>query len=397
MQDETLAIALIVFSATAAQLLAVRWRVPAIIPLLVVGVVLGPYVIDVVDPDELLGSLLQPIVNLAVAVILFEGSLSLRREHLAEPAVRKVVSRLVSVGVLTTWALATLGAALFLGIDIRVALILGAILTLSGPTVVLPLLDFVMPNRRLGTILRWEGILIDPIGAIIAVLTFQAVSSGTGDFNVGGFALTTGVGIGCGLAGAALLGWVLRDAHYSHALKSAATLGLVLAVAAAASGLREDAGLVAAVTLGVALANGFGDVIAETKLFAETLVGLLIGALFIMLSALVDPGAVVDLGWGGVAFIALLVLVTRPLTAALCTVGSGLERRERAFLGWMMPRGIVAAATVSAFQLELVEDGIPDAEILLPATFAVIAATVAIYGLTGRPVADGLGVRQEPD
>lgn len=393
MEDEALAIALVVFAATAAQLLAVRWRVPAIIPLLVAGVLLGPSVAGLIDPDELLGDLLQPVVNLAVAVILFEGSLALRREQLREPGVSRTVRLLISAGVLLTWVLATAGAHLLLGLDLRVAVILGAVLTLSGPTVVLPLLDFVAPEHRVATILRWEGILIDPVGAILAVLTFHAVSSGDGAFEPGAFLATVAVGIGCGLAGAWLLGAVLRSPHYSHALKSAATIGIVLATAAAASAALEDAGLVAAVTLGVAFANGFGEIVEETRIFTETLVGLLIGSLFILLAALVEPQAVADLGWGAAAFVALLVLVVRPLAVALCSSGAGLERNQRAFLAWMMPRGIVAAATVSTFQLALVEDGVPDAELLMPATFLVIAATVAIYGLTARPVAARLGVR----
>jgi NhaP-type Na+/H+ or K+/H+ antiporter len=394
--SETETIALVIVAASVAQLVAVRLRIPAIVPLLVAGMLVGPYLFGLLDPDDLLGELLQPTVTLAVGVILFEGSLTLRRSQLAAHAgAGTVVFRLITLGILVTWAAGTAGAVLLLDLDIRIALILGAILTLSGPTVVLPLLSFVRPKARLATILRWEGILIDPIGAILAVLTYSAIVGTDRGFEPGGLLLTFAVGIVIGIGVAGLLTPILRSDGYTHALKSAMTLALVLAAVALATTIREDAGLVAAVAMGIALANGFADVVEETRIFTETLVELLIGALFILLAARVDPGEIVDLGLGGVAFVALLVLLVRPVAVALSTAGSQLGRRERTFLAWMMPRGIVAAATVSAFQLELEQRGIPDAEALVPATFLVIAATVLIYGLTGRPVAGWLGVREE--
>jgi NhaP-type Na+/H+ or K+/H+ antiporter len=394
LSDQAEAIALVVLAAGVSQLLAVRLRVPAIVPLLVTGMLLGPFVIGAVDPDELLGDLLQPLVTLAVGVILFEGALSLRRTQLAaEEGGGPVVLRLITVGVLVTWILGAVGAVVLLDLDPRIAVILGAILTLSGPTVVLPLIAFVRPKRRLATILRWEGVLIDPIGAIIAVITYSAIVGIDRGFEPGELLLTFVIGIVVGILASALLAPILRSGRYSHAQKSAMTLGLVLAATALATSIREDAGLVAAVAMGIALANGFADVIEETRIFTETLVELLIGALFILLAARVDPADVVGLGLGGLAFVALLVLVARPLSVAICTAGSPLSRHERGFLAWMMPRGIVAAATVSAFQLELETRGIPDAELLVPATFLVIAATVLIYGITSGPVAERLGVR----
>jgi NhaP-type Na+/H+ or K+/H+ antiporter len=393
--NETETIALVILAASVSQLLAVRLRIPAIVPLLAAGMLVGPYLLDLLNPDDLLGDLLQPMVNLAVGVILFEGSLSLRRSQLASQAgAGTVVFRLITLGVLITWAAGTVGAVFLLDLDIRIALILGAILTLSGPTVVLPLLSFIRPQARLATVLRWEGVLIDPIGAIIAVLTYSAIIGTERGFEPGGLLLTFAVGIVVGIVVAGLLAPILRSSSYSHALKSAMTLALVLGAVALATTMREDAGLVAAVAMGIALANGLADVIEETRIFTETLVELLIGALFILLAARVDPGEIAALGLGGVAFVALLVLLVRPAAVAVSTWGSQLSGRERSFLAWMMPRGIVAAATVSAFQLELEQRGIPDAEALVPATFLVIAATVLIYGLTGGPVADMLGVRE---
>lgn len=391
MSDDSLALALIIASATASQLLAARLRIPAIVPLLAAGVLLGPYVTDALDPDDLFGELVDPIVALAVGIILFEGSLSLRREQLGH-GVGPVVARLVTVGVLLTWALATAGAGLLLGIDFRIAILLGAVLTLSGPTVVLPLLDFVRPKERIDKVLRWEGIIVDPVGAILAVLTFHAIVSGDGHLHAGVFLATVGVGIGCGLVGALLLTPILRSPRDTTAVKTAATLGLVLTAVAAASAIRDDAGLVAAIVMGVALVHGSEGVREETQDFAETLVGILIGALFVILAARVDPADVVDLGLGGLALIGVLVLLVRPLAVAVCTIRSRLELRERAFAAWMMPRGIVAAATVSSFEPRLRNAGIPDADVLVPATFLIITATVVIYGLTAKPVAAALDV-----
>ena len=393
MDNLTLEISVILVGAVGAQLLAAQLRIPAIVPLLIVGVALGPYVGDVVDPDQLLGDLLDPLVALAVGAILFDGSLSLHRKQLKQGA-GSVVLRLTTLGVAITWGLAGTGAALILGIDHRIAIILGAVLTLSGPTVVLPLLDFVRAKPRPDAVLRWEGILVDPIGAILAVLVFHAVISGGGSFDLPEFAATIGVGLAAGLLGAALLTLLLRDRRFDAALEASATLALVLVSVALASEIREDAGLVTAIVMGVVMAHRQREIIERAPAFGEILVNLLLGTLFVILSARVDPQAVFDLGLEGLAFVALLVLVARPLSVAVSTARSPLERNERALIAWMMPRGIVAAATVSSFEDDLIAANIPDAELLVPITFLVIAATVVIYGLTARPLALRLGVAE---
>jgi NhaP-type Na+/H+ or K+/H+ antiporter len=381
----------IVLAAVSSQLLAARFRLPAIVPLLAAGVALGPFVVGAFDPDELLGDLVDPFISLAVAAILFDGALSLRREEMGG-GVGGVVARLVSLGVVITWALGAAGAALLLEVDHRIAILLGAVLTLSGPTVVLPLLDFVRPTERVGAILRWEGILVDPIGAILAVLTFHAIVSGGGAFEEAEFALTVGFGAGCGVIAAGALTLLLRAGRFESHLEATTTLAIVLVAAAGASAVREDAGLVAAIVMGVTLAHRQKELIERAPDFGETLVGLLLGVLFVILAARVDPGAVADLGLGGAAFVAILVLLARPLSVAVCTLRSPIGARERALIAWMMPRGIVVAATASAFQLGLEQAKIPDAGALVPAAFLTIAATVVLYGLTARPVALALGV-----
>ena len=392
--DDALAIALIVAAAVGSQIIALRLSVPAIVPLLVAGVLLGPYVINAFDPNELFGDLIDPMVELAVGVILFEGSLLLHREDLGA-GVGQVVSRLVSAGFAITWALAAVAAALLFDLDTRMAILLGAVLSLSGPTVVLPLLDHIRPTERVGAVLKWEGILIDPVGAIFAVLAFGAISTGTSEFQPGPFLATVGVGVGIGVLAAAPAMLALR-ARLSTSLESSVLLALVLVAVAAASEIKDDAGLVAAIAMGVTLAHRRGDIEREAHEFVTTLTSLLIGILFVILSARVDPDRVADLGWEGLAFVAILILLVRPVAALVGTFGTALSAGERGLIAWMMPRGIVAAATVSTFELSLTEQGIPGAHKLVPITFLVVVATVLVYGLTGRPVARALGVAEEP-
>ena len=313
MEDPTLEISVILLAAVGAQLLAAQLRIPAIVPLLIVGVVLGPYVVDFINPDQLLGDLLDPIVALAVGAILFDGSLSLHRKQL-EHGVGGVVLRLTTLGLAITWGIAGTGAALILGLDHRIALILGAVLTLSGPTVVLPLLEFVRAKPRPDAVLRWEGILIDPIGAILGVLVFHAVVSGKGSFDVGEFVGTIGVGLAVGVVGAGLLSVLLSRRRFDAALEASATLALVLASVAIASELREDAGLVTAIVMGVMMAHRQHEIVERAPAFGGILVNLLLGTLFVILSARVDPQLVLDLGIEGLAFVALLILVARPLS-----------------------------------------------------------------------------------
>jgi NhaP-type Na+/H+ or K+/H+ antiporter len=362
--------------------------------LLLVGVVLGPHALDAFDPEALFGDLLDPLVSLSVGAILFDGALLLRREELGH-GVGAVVTRLITLGVAITWGLAAAAAGLLLGLDHRIAILLGAILTLSGPTVVIPLLDFIRPAPRPASILRWEGILVDPVGAILAVVTFHAISSGGGSFDFAEFAATIGIGLAIGAAAAFFVAILLRGDRFDRHLVSTGILALVLFAVAGASEIREDAGLVTAIVMGVMLAHRQRELVEVAPEFGETLVGLLLGILFVVLSARVDPGEVVDLGIDGLIFVALLIFVVRPLSATVSTVRSKITRAERALIAFMMPRGIVAAATASAFGLTLEQQGIPDAELLVPATFLVIAVTVVVYGLAGRPLAVRLGVAEE--
>ena len=396
-ESDLLQLALIVALAVAGQAIAARTGIPSIILLLGLGFAAGAG-LGVLDPDELLGDLLVPIVSLSVAVILFDGGLGLRVDAVPEGAQRAVLG-LLTVGVAVTWALTSLAAVLVFDLGNDLNVLLGAILIVSGPTVVLPLLRFIRPRRRVGEVVRWEGILIDPIGAVLAVFVFHAIASGEGFASLEGvaeFMISVSVGIAFGAAAAGILVWILHRHRLSRHLEVLVTLALVLLAAAVPDALREDTGLISVVLMGIILANQRAVSIDHIADFKSIIGGLLTAVLFIILAARVEPSSLTDLGLAGLAFVGAMVLVVRPVAVALSTVGSRLALRERAFLAWMAPKGIVAASVASVFALQLSASGVPGADKLVPITFLAIVLTVVIYGVTGRPVARLLGVDASP-
>lgn len=393
MEYPILGLAGIIVIGIAAQWLSWRVRLPSIFLLLLAGFVAGG-VTGWVDPDHLLGEALFPIVSLSVAIILFEGGLSLDIDELRK--IGQVVRNLASIGVLTTWVLATILARVLLEFDWLLATLLGAILVVTGPTVIIPLLRQIRPTARLSSAIRWEGIVNDPIGAILAVLVFDFILIGEAETG----AVATGIGVlkaslaggALGLAGAGLIVLLLTKYWVPDFLQSPVTLAIVVMVFALSDLVMSESGLLAVTVMGSALASQNLVTVRHIVEFKENLRVLLISALFIILAArlpLQDP-AYTDPG--SLAFFAALVLVVRPATVAMATWGTVLTWRERVFLGFMAPRGIVAAAVASIFTLELIELGYPGAERLAPVTFMVIIGTVALYGLGAARVARWLGV-----
>ncbi len=376
-----------------AQWLSWRLGLPSILALLAAGFLAGP-VAGWVRPDELLGELLFPVVSLFVAVLLFEGGLSLRFSELKDAG--RAVLGLVTVGAVVSWVVTTGGGLLFLGLDPPAALLLGAILIVTGPTVVQPLLRHIRPRGAVGPVLRWEGILIDPIGAVAAVLTLQVIlaehGSGATALVTAGLVKTALAGTGVGLLGAGLLVFVFQRYWVPDFLQVAVTLAVLHGVFAAADLLQPEAGLLAVTVMGIALANQGRVRVRHIIEFKENLGVLLLSSLFILLAARVSPGQLRAALPGAVALTVLLVLVGRPASVFASTVGSGLSWRERVLLGWMAPRGIVAAAVASVLSLRLAEAGVPGAEILAPTVFLVIVGTVALYGLTAGLLGRRLGV-----
>ncbi|WP_230194044.1 cation:proton antiporter [Streptomyces coriariae] len=388
-----LGLGLIIVLAVGSQVLANRLRIPALIVLLPVGFTAGALTDDV-DPERLLGSTFSPLVSLAVAVILYDAGLGLDLRGLRDHT-RRVVVRLIWFGALVSGVSAALVAMPLLGMSQGAAVMLGAILVVSGPTVVGPLLAFVRPTERLRRILVWEGSLIDPVGGILGALVFHAVTAGgPGGFGsrIGAFAVSTAVGVAGGIVGAAVLTVALRRLRLGEVLATTVQLAAVVGVAAACDIVRDDTGLIAAVLMGLAVANLSGGSVTARRPFFETLVALVIGLLFISISATVSPQSLRHVVLPTLGLVAVLVLVARPLAAAVSAWGTDLTAGERGFLGWMAPRGIVAAATASTFSATLVDQGVGGAAKILPATFVVIVATVTLYGLSAAAVAGRLGV-----
>ena len=394
MEEPLLALGSIVTLGVGAQWLASRLGIPSILCLLVVGLLAGP-VAGLVDPDALLGDLLSPLVSLLVAVILFEGGLNLRVSEVR--GVRKVVRRLISVGVLLTWVLTSVAAYFLLGLGVQVSVLLGAILVVSGPTVVLPLLEHARPVERVNSVLKWEGILVDPIGAILAVLVFQGILTANSGEETGsllaGFALTFLAGTLLGAVGGGFLFLALSRGWVPENLRNGVTLAVVLVTFAVSDLIRAESGLLAVTLMGIALANQQKVSVESIVEFKEELKELFLAILFIVLSArlsLEELGSVATLGT--LTFVLVLILLVRPAAVLVSTLRSDLDWGERTFLSWMAPRGIVAASVASVFGLKLADAGVSGAEALTPLAFLVILATVAVYGLTTAPVARRLGV-----
>jgi len=391
-QSFLIALSAIVVFGTGAQWLAWRMRLPSILLLLGCGFLAGP-VLHIVDPDQMFGDLLFPFVSLCVAVILFESSLSLYFSELR--VIGAVLLWLLTVGALITWGLGTLGAFSILHMPLFPSVLLGAILTVTGPTVIGPILRQIRPIGPVGPISRWEGIVIDPIGAILAVLVFEAYRS-TMDAGVNqgswivieNLTLTLISGTLCGFAAAFILVRLIRNHALPDHLESLVTLLFVVLAFTGSNMVQRESGLIAVTLMGILVANS-GVSLKQVLEFKESLSLLLISGLFILLAARVEPAAFTALGWRGPAFVAFMILVVRPLAIVVSTVTSKLSWKERLFLAWMAPRGIVAASVASVFAIEL---GSEDGAGLVPATFLLIVGTVVIYGLTAYPLAIRLGL-----
>lgn len=395
-------LALIAALGLGAQWVAWKTRLPSILLLLGAGLFAGP-VLGLLDPERLFGDLLHPLVSLAVAVILYDGGLSLDLRELRTSA--RAILRLCTVGVAVTWVLATALGQWVGGLTFPVALVLGAILTVTGPTVIGPLLRQVRPKGQVEPVARWEGIVADLIGATLAALALHGLidglTAGTSAWMtirsaVVGLLQTITVGAVFGGLGAAVLAIPIARHWIPDALQNPISLGVVLVVFVGADQLAHESGLVAVTLMGFILANQHKTSVHHIVEFKENLTILLISALFVVLAAAFDFDDLVNVGWGGLAFVLLTILVVRPAAVWASTAGTGLSRNERVFLAALAPRGIVAAAVSALFGLRLEQAGIEGAEVLAPLAFLVIIITVTVYGLAAGPLARRLGL-SDPD
>jgi NhaP-type Na+/H+ or K+/H+ antiporter len=389
-------LALIALFSLGCQWVAWRFKLPAILFLLLTGIMLGP-VIHVLDPDELFGSLLFPLVSLSVAIILFEGSLTLHFDQTKE--ISTIVRRLVTWGALITWVLISWATHLIFDLNMELSALFGALVVVTGPTVIVPMLRTLRATSRITNVLRWEGIVIDPVGALLAVLVYQWLISSQ-QFNgqitqtVILFFEVTLVGTLLGAGAAVILAFVMKRHWLPEYLHTFGTLALVVVTFTLSNHLAHESGLLAVTVMGIWLANVKGLNLEEVLAFKEQLTVLLISGLFILLAARLDLDQLLSLGLPALLLLAVIQFVVRPISVFLCSIGTDLKWQERALIAWVGPRGIVAAAVSALFALRLEEIGYEGASTLTALTFSVIIGTVVFQSATARFVALRLGVTE---
>ena len=394
-EEISLVIAAVLMVSVVCQWAAWRVKLPAIIFLLLIGIAAGPLT-GRLDPDALLGDLLFPLVSLSVAVILFEGSLTLKFDQVQ--GLMRVIRNMITFGMAVTWIITAAATRLALGFSWEVCLLFGALMTVTGPTVIVPMLRAVRPTAAVANILRWEGILIDPVGATLAVLVFEFIVAGQGgsgfSTSIGVFGKILLIGFSMGAAAAQSFGVILRRHWLPIYLHNVMALSLVTGVFALSNHLEAESGLLTVTVMGIWLANMKGVDLDEILDFKESLSILLISVLFVLLAARIDLAAFTRLGWPAVAVFASIQFLARPLNVQISALGSDLSRAERHLLAWIAPRGIVAAAVSALFALKLEPLGYADARFLVPLTFMVIIGTVLLQSATARPIARWLGVAE---
>lgn len=397
LNDAALTVALALAAGLVCQTMAHHLRAPGIVVLLIAGALLGPDGLNLVRP-YLLGDTLQTLVGFAVAVILFEGGMNLNIRRLRRESI--AIRQLVTTGAVITAVGGALSAHVLLGWDWRLSILFGTLVIVTGPTVITPLVRRIKLNPKLGTILEAEGVLIDPIGAIIAVVALEVAIQPSGTTltaGVVGIATRLGAGALAGAAAGFVLAYLLKPRWLiPEGLRNVFTLAWVLALFHVANAIFVESGIAAVTAAGLVVGNIRSQMLSDLMEFKEQLTVMLIGLLFVLLSADVRFAQIEALGVPGLLTVAALMFVVRPVNMLVGTARSGLNIREKAFLAWMAPRGIVAAAVASFFAVVLENERIPGGPELQAMVFLVIAITVTVQGLTGGALATWLGVRRPP-
>jgi len=388
-----MAFALVGALGVGSQWLAWRLRMPAIVLMLVAGILIGP-VAGVFDPARDIGALMSPMIAIAVAIILFEGGLTLNFHQLNDAAVG--VKRLVFVGAPLGWLTSTLALHYAAGLSWESATVFGGILIVTGPTVIAPLLRTARLSKRPAALLQWEAIVNDPIGALAAVLAFEVVlvlntaatvNAAIVDLLIGiAIATVLGVVAGFGLARAFKRGWV------PEYMKVPVLFALLLGIFGLADSVLHESGLLAVTIMGIVIANANLPSYTELRRFKEHATVLLVSGVFILLAAGLNIEAVSALDWRAVAFVLAIVLVARPLTVLVSMIGSGIPRNEQVLIAFTGPRGVVLVAVAGLFGERLLELGLEDAAMIAPLAFVLVAVTVVLHGFTLAPFARWLGL-----
>jgi len=382
----------ILIAGITAQWAAWRLKQPSIVFLIIAGFLLGP-VTGLVNPDGLFGEILLPLASISVALILYEGGLSLNIRELKN--IGRSLFSLVTIGAAITWVLSALLAFYILGFSFKTAVLFGAILVVTGPTVIIPLLKQLKPSGRSGKILKWEGIVIDPVGASLAVLVFEAILAygikGVGD-TIALVVLKTALsGAVAGTAAAFFLIFVIKKNLVPDYLQNPVSLMAVVMAYIAANTFQNEAGLLAATVMGIILASQRIIDIKPIVEFKENLRVLIISVLFIVLAARIPAEALEYAGLPALLFLILLIFFVRPVSVFISTLFSKMSVKEKTMIAFMAPRGIVAAAVASVFEMRMTEAGL-DPGGLVYMTFIVIIGTIIFYGFAAVPLGRRLGI-----
>jgi NhaP-type Na+/H+ or K+/H+ antiporter len=388
-----LAVSLIGLLCILCQWLGWRYKIPAIVLLSIAGLLLGP-VFGILNPQLVFGGNLRTIVSIAVAIILFDGGLGLRFKELKE--MTRTVSQMVLIGAPLGWMLTATTCHYVMGFSWPVALVFGGILVVTGPTVILTLLRQARLQSRASAVLKWEGIVNDPLGALFAVVAYEYFASPSLQhaplLGFSYLALRLGaIGLCSYLTGRAIR-WLFQRGHVPEFLKQPAVLIFVILVYALANLWQDEGGLIAVTVLGVTLANSDLRNLDEMRRFKEYLSLLLVSLVFILITATLRWQDLRLLDWRTGVFIAILLLVIRPLTVLCSTFRSGVTRQELLFIGWIAPRGIVCAAVCGLIGPQMVGLGYADGAKMVPLAFSIIFATVIGHGFTLRPWGRRLGL-----
>lgn len=394
----TLAVSLIIFLGVFSQWLAWKISKPAIVIMSLAGLIVGPF-LNIIVPSQVLGdSIYKSIISISVALILFEGSLSLDFKEITDT--KMTIKRIVVFGALISWILGSLSAYFLAGLSITTSLVIGALLIVTGPTVIIALLRQAKLDSKVSTILKWEGILVDPMGAILAVLSFEAAEVFASSSVSPGILVKFGIGVLIAVAIGVLVGIgtgrALQKNYFPEYLKSAIVLCLVLGTFSLSESITHETGLLAVTVMGVILANMHISSIEQVKHFNENVSILLTSSVFVMLTSSLSRSILVDIfQLKIILFVLSMLFIVRPLSIWLSTIGTDLNIREKTLIGWIAPRGIVALTVTGYFSNLLVEEGHQDAELLLALTFALVIVTVIAHGFSIQPLAKKLGLAHD--
>ncbi|WP_269053395.1 cation:proton antiporter [Sporosarcina sp. G11-34] len=384
---------LVVLIGILSQWVAWRFRMPAIVVMSVAGLLVGP-IFGIINPQESMGELFEPIIIFAVALILFEGSLHLDFREIR--GFNKPVLRIVTIGAFIAWIAGSLAAHYVAGLSLSVSFIIGGLFIVTGPTVILPLLRQAKLKPRPAAILKWEGIVVDPFGALLAVFAFEFIRFLNNELTLNSFLLFFAASIFAVLLGwgiARILGYAFERGGVPEFLKSPVLFAVVIFTFVFADEIMEQTGLLAVTAMGMTMANMHLTSIREIRHFKENISVLLISGIFVMLTASLNPRVLIEIfSWNIVAFVLVMLFIVRPLSIWVSTIGTDLTWREKLLIGWIAPRGIVALTVAGYFTAILTDRGYPNAEMLTALTFALVFATVVVHGFTIGPLAKKLNL-----